>query len=60
MQPLPYLMHIIKTGVNDDLLAGDILTDADLQQAYHLETGSITFKQSRNCHWHIKTINMMH
>jgi DNA-binding ferritin-like protein len=39
-------------------IAGDILTDADLQQA--LETG-ITFKlQSRNCHWHIKTINMMH
>jgi hypothetical protein len=35
MQPLPYLMHIIKTGVNDAgfTLAGDILTDADLQQA---------------------------
>jgi hypothetical protein len=63
MQPLPYLMHIIKTGVNDAgfTLAGDILTDADLQQALPFRDGSITFKlQSRNCHWHIKTINMMH
>jgi hypothetical protein len=40
MQPLPYLMHIIKTGVNDaDLLAGDILTDADLQQALPFRDG---------------------
>jgi hypothetical protein len=39
MQPLPYLMHIIKTGVNDAGFLGEILTDADLQQALPFRDG---------------------
>jgi hypothetical protein len=47
MQPLPYLMHIIKTGVEDAgcTLAGDILEDRDLQQALPFRDGEY-YKQT--------------
>lgn len=47
MQPLPYLMHIIQTGVNDAgfTLAGDILDDTDLQQALPFRDGEY-YKQT--------------
>jgi hypothetical protein len=41
MQPLPYLMHVIKTGIEDGgyTLAGDILTDTDLNRALIFRDG---------------------
>jgi hypothetical protein len=47
MQPIPYLMHIIKTGISDSgkTLAGDILTDYELNQALVFRDGQY-FKQT--------------
>lgn len=41
MQPLPYLMHIVNTGIVDAgfTLAGDILEDRDLNQAMPFRDG---------------------
>lgn len=41
LQPLPYLMHVLKTGIEDGgySLAGDILTDPDLNQALVFRDG---------------------
>lgn len=50
MQPLPYLMHVIKTGVADAgfTLAGDILQDRDLQQALPFRDGEYYLQQLKN------------
>ena len=50
MQPLPYLMHVIKTGIADAgfTLAGDILEDKDLQQALPFRDGEYYLQQLKN------------
>ncbi|MBC7847274.1 MAG: hypothetical protein H7Y10_12355 [Flavobacterium sp.] len=47
MQPIPYLMHILKTGVSDSgkTLAGDILTDYELNRTLVFRDGQY-FKQT--------------
>lgn len=47
MQPMPYLMHILKQGISDSgkTLAGDILTDYDLNRALVFRDGQY-FKQT--------------
>jgi hypothetical protein len=61
MQPLPYLMHYQNRCNAGFTLAGDILTDADLQQALPFRDGEYyiqTAKQELPLAY--KTINMMH
>jgi hypothetical protein len=50
MQPLPYLMHVIQTGIADAgfTLAGDILQDRDLQQALPFRDGEYYLQQLKN------------
>jgi hypothetical protein len=49
MQPLPYLMHVLKTAVEDGgcTLAGDILQDSDLNRALIFRDGEYFSKTTK-------------
>jgi hypothetical protein len=49
MQPLPYLLHVVKTGIEDGgyTLAGDILQDPDLNKALIFRDGEYFSKTTK-------------